>query len=203
MDMPVVVSRYVAKLVIFRLCAYQCMSHPFSGGRMTVWMIEYKWLFTPALTESGLTLAPVWLWRSSLETAVHRPMKNPTTGRHRTLYTWGLGVRTKASLAGSLAWKHNDAEDADAADVGAGGDMPTISTRVEPRPNCLWTSPGEGGRVNCKISRDRRFQPPNTVPKKEELQLAEASFRDNQPQISVDSPIYWWLFMLIHMRRFV
>lgn len=37
MDMPVVVSRYnVAKLVIFRLCAYQCMSHPFSGGRMTV-----------------------------------------------------------------------------------------------------------------------------------------------------------------------
>ena len=49
---------------------------------------------------------------------------------------------------------------------------------------------GREGRVNCKISRDRRFQPPNTVPKKEELQLAEASFRDNQPQISVDSPIY-------------
>ena len=37
LDMPVVVPRYnVAKLVIFRLCAYQCMSQTFSGGRMTV-----------------------------------------------------------------------------------------------------------------------------------------------------------------------
>ena len=38
----------------------------------------------------------------------------------------------KASLAGSfaylsyLAWKHNDAEDADAAEFAAGGDMPTM-----------------------------------------------------------------------------
>ena len=33
----------------------------------------------------------------------------------------------KASLAGNLAWIRNDAEDADAAEFAAGGNMPTVS----------------------------------------------------------------------------
>ena len=35
-----------------------------------------------------------------------------------------------------------------------------------------------GGAVNCEVSRDWRFQPPNTLLKREGLQLAEASFCD-------------------------
>ena len=52
----------------------------------------------------------------------------------------------KASLAGNLAWIRNDAEDADAAEFAAGGNMPTVSPGgIEPRPNCLWTGQPGGG----------------------------------------------------------
>ena len=47
-------------------------------------------------------------------------------GEHCRYFTWGPGQWTKASLAGSLAWKHTDAEDADAAEFAAGGDMLTV-----------------------------------------------------------------------------
>ena len=60
--------------------------------------------------------------------------------------TWGPEVRDE-----SLAWKHNDAEDADAAEFSAGvpgGDWA--------QPNCLWTWEGEG--ITMKF--DRRFQHP-------------------------------------------
>ena len=47
----------------------------------------------------------------------------------------------KVSLAGNLAWIRNDAEDADASEFAAGGNMLTVSPGgIEPRPNCLWTS---------------------------------------------------------------
>ena len=42
----------------------------------------------------------------------------------------------------------NGAEDADAPDIAAGGDMPTASPAgIEPPQNCLWTSQpgGRGG----------------------------------------------------------
>ena len=65
----------------------------------------------------------------------------------------------KASLAGSLAWKHNDAED-------AGG--------IDSRPN--WA--GRRGELTMKFH-VIGFQPSNTLLKQEGLQLAEASSRDN------------------------
>ena len=58
----------------------------------------------------------------------------------------------------------NDAEDADAADFAASGDMPTVSPGgIEPRPNCLWTS--QGGRVHHEVSCDWRLQPPHYLAK--------------------------------------
>ena len=48
---------------------------------------------------------------------------------------------------------------------------------IEPRPNCLRKSEGEGG-YNYEVSCDGRFQPPNTLLKQGGLQLAEVSFRE-------------------------
>ena len=78
--------------------------------------------------------------------------------------TWGPGVRDESycSLAGSLAWKHNDAEDADAAEFAAGGDMPTESPGGvrHGQTACEPASPGGRGIVKYEVSCDWRFQPP-------------------------------------------
>ena len=61
--------------------------------------------------------------------------------------TWGPGVRDESSsLAGNLAWKHNDAEDADAAEFAAGGDMTTVSPRGDwATAKLLVNQPAGGG----------------------------------------------------------
>ena len=67
-----------------------------------------------------------------------------------TVYLRPRGKGRKLAWQGAWHEKHNDAEDADAAEFAAGGDMPTMSL-------------GEGGVVNFEVSRDWRFQPPNTL----------------------------------------
>ena len=58
----------------------------------------------------------------------------------------GLGMTMrKASLAGSFAWKHNDAEDADAAEGAASGDMPTVSPGDWATAKLLAKKRGRGG----------------------------------------------------------
>ena len=73
----------------------------------------------------------------------------------------------KASLAGSLAGKHNAAEDADAAEFAAGGDMTTVSGLSHGQTACEPASRGGGGGVvKYEVSCDWRFQPPNTLLKR-------------------------------------
>ena len=118
-------------------------------------------------------------WGNTME---HMTRKCWHQGLFRSLQcgqTWGP-VRAE-SLAGSLAWKHNDAEDADAANFAAGSDMPIVFPgRIELLPNCLWTSQGGGGRESSyawKFHAVGDSSPPKTLLKQEGLQLA-ASFRD-------------------------
>ena len=53
---------------------------------------------------------------------------------------WG----TKACSAGSLAWKRNDAEDADATDGATGSDMPTMSPENWATAKLLVNQPAGG-----------------------------------------------------------
>ena len=50
-------------------------------------------------------------------------------------------------------------EDADAADVATGGDMPTMSAGglSQSQTACEPAEGGEGGIVNCEVSHDWRF----------------------------------------------
>ena len=82
--------------------------------------------------------------------------------------TWGPEVRDE-----SLAWKHNDAEDADAAEFSAGVPGGGLS------PAKLLVNLGGGG-YNYEVWSEIPA-PPNTLPKQEGLQLEEASFRDHHP----------------------
>ena len=106
------------------------IASPLTGHGWFTQTIEFRPISNRTGQKNGEPLLPTPLLTSNLDLRNLRP-----TGKGK-----------KASLAGSLAWKHNDAENADAAEFAA--DMPTMSAGgIEPRPNCLWTSqPGGEGR---------------------------------------------------------
>ena len=81
-------------------------------------------------------------------------------------------------MPSSKAWKHNDAEDADAAEFAASGDMPTVSPERLSHGQTAFEPASRGGIAKYEVSCNWRFQPPNTLIKQEGLQLAEASFCD-------------------------
>ena len=71
---------------------------------------------------------------------------------------WNLRPRSKGGK-----WKHNDAEDADAAEFAVGGDMPTVSPEgIEPRRKLLVNQPAGGvggsGVVKYEVSCTWKFQ---------------------------------------------
>ena len=103
----------------------------------------------------------------SVVTSKPRPLKSShslTIADDRRMLSGLSMTMRKASLVGSFAWKHNDAEDADAAECAFSGDMRTVS--LGPRGLSHGQTACEKARergYNYEVSCDGNILPPNTL----------------------------------------